>query len=89
MTRDEFTAELARADFQEIVTVEWEANGFLDTHTHPFEAKALVVAGELCITTASGECTYRVGDIFHLAAAEPHQERYGPSGVTYLVGRKR
>jgi hypothetical protein len=31
---------------------------------------------------------YRPGEVFHLAQAEPHSERYGPTGVSYLVGRK-
>jgi quercetin dioxygenase-like cupin family protein len=32
---------------------------------------------------------YRVGDVFNLPANKPHAERFGPNGVTYLVGRKQ
>ncbi len=88
MQRDEFTALLAAESFDEPVTVEREAHGSLDVHVHPFEAKALVLQGELSIRTGDGECTYRAGDIFHLAANVPHAERYGSGGVSYLVGRK-
>jgi quercetin dioxygenase-like cupin family protein len=88
MTHDDFIDRLAREGFQEVLTVRREAGGFLDTHAHPFEAKALVLEGELSIRTADAERRYRVGEVFHLPAQMPHAERYGPQGVSYLVGRK-
>lgn len=88
MQQSEFVAMLAEEHFGEVVTVQREANGSLDTHAHPFEAKALVLEGELSIGTDSGERRYRAGDIFHLGAHTPHTERYGPEGVKYVVGRK-
>jgi len=88
MTRDEFLAELASEGFQEIATVTREAGQSLDTHAHPFEAKALIVEGELTIRARETERRFQAGDVFHLATNEPHSESYGPSGVVYLVGRK-
>lgn len=88
MQQAEFEAMLANEQFGEVVTLEREANKSLETHTHPFEAKALILRGELSIGTAGGERLYGVGDIFHLAAHTPHTERYGPEGVKYVVGRK-
>jgi quercetin dioxygenase-like cupin family protein len=88
MQQAEFEAMLAEEQFGEVVTVEREAGGSLDTHTHPFEAKALILKGELSIDTEGGGRLYRAGDIFHLAAHTPHTERYGPDGVQYVVGRK-
>ena len=88
MTRDDFINGLLASGFKEPVTVQREADGFLDTHAHPFEARALVLAGELSICTATQDCRYQAGDVFHLNAEMPHTERYGPDGVTYLVGRK-
>jgi quercetin dioxygenase-like cupin family protein len=88
MTRDEFLAELAREGFQEIVTVTREPNQAMDLHAHPFEAKALVLDGDLTIRAGESERTYRPGDVFHLATNAPHSETYGPQGVAYLVGRK-
>jgi quercetin dioxygenase-like cupin family protein len=57
-------------------------------HTHPFEAKALIVQGELSIAVNDVSRAYKLGDVFHLAPNTPHTEQYGPAGVTYLVGRK-
>ena len=86
--RREFEAQLASDEF-EVVLVEREPNGFLDTHEHPFEAKALILSGEISIgTKGTTDRRYRAGEIFHLQAGEPHTERYGPEGVRYLAGRK-
>ncbi len=84
-----FTHELAAQGFDAPLRLEREANGAMGWHTHPFEARALVLAGEIRILTEQGpERTYRAGDVFHLRQAEPHAEWYGPQGVTYLSGRK-
>ena len=83
-----FLAQLAHEGFQPPVLVEREPHGTLDSHAHPFEAKALVIDGEVRIRTAQGERLYQVGDIFHLAAHEPHSESFGGEGVRYLAGRR-
>jgi quercetin dioxygenase-like cupin family protein len=88
MHRDAFTQLLRNEGFQELVTVERPANGMLDIHTHPFEAKALILSGEIRLQCGETSRTYAEGDLFHLQANEPHAEFYGPQGVTYLVGRK-
>jgi quercetin dioxygenase-like cupin family protein len=88
MERDDFIEMLAREGFTQTVLVEREANGFIDDHEHPFEAKALILEGEITLRHGARETRYRVGDVFHLQANEPHWERYGPDGVCYLVGRK-
>ena len=88
MQRDEFLATLAKDGFEVIVTVEQQADRFLDTHAHPFEAKALILAGQLRLCVGDTEQVYQAGQVFHLQANETHSERYGPEGVTYLVGRK-
>jgi len=88
MEREQFINMLNREGFQEIVTVEREANGALEVHTHPFEAKALILQGELRLHRNGNKQVCGVGDIFHLQANEAHSERYGPGGVRYLVGRK-
>jgi quercetin dioxygenase-like cupin family protein len=60
----------------------------LDDHTHAFEARAVILSGEIRIVTQGSDRVYRTGDVFRLAAHEPHSEFYGPQGVSYLVGRK-
>ena len=88
MEREEFIAQLTGQGFETFVDVEREANGMLDSHSHPFESKALILDGEIRIVIAGLECTYRKGDVFELADGMEHAEHYGPQGVRYLVGRK-
>ncbi|MFC0400033.1 cupin [Paraburkholderia rhizosphaerae] len=87
MERETFVAALTQEGFTELVTVRRDA-GALEDHAHPFEAKALILAGEIQIRTGGDERLYQIGDVLHLPANMTHAERYGPQGVTYLVGRK-
>lgn len=89
MDTQEFAQSLAQEGFEPAVSVIREAGGMLADHVHPFEAKALILSGEIRILTTGGERVYRAGEIFHLQAGEPHSEYYGPQGVSYLAGRKR
>ncbi|MCD4864004.1 cupin [Pseudomonas sp. PLB05] len=88
MDQATFIEQLAREGFQPPVLVERDALGRLESHAHFFKARALVIQGELHIRTAAGERHYGVGDIFQLAAQEPHSEVFGPMGVRYLAGRR-
>lgn len=83
-----FEASLRQSGTAEIVRVERPAGEGLDSHTHPFAATALVLQGDITLTVDGVVTRYDVGDVFELAADEPHEERYGSDGVTYLVGRR-
>ena len=87
MNPSQFRADLESEGFGEIVTVEREAGG-LDLHAHPFDAKALILAGEIRLEIDGAEKRYADGDVFVLAANTRHREVCGPQGVRYLVGRK-
>ena len=88
MDIEAFQAELGELGFTELLTRSWPANQFIDTHTHDFEVRALVLDGELVLGCDGRSKTLRAGDIFMLDANRPHTEQYGASGATYLVGRK-
>ena len=88
MTPEEFKSELGKAGFSEFVLVEWPADGMAPLHSHPFEARALILSGEITLLVDGSEHRFRPGEVFHLALGQPHEERYGPSGVRYLVGRR-
>lgn len=88
MTPDQFAFLLEQEGFEPAVTVTRDAGGMLADHTHPFEAKALILSGDIRIATAASERVYQTGEVFHLQAMEPHSEFYGLVGVSYLVGRK-
>ena len=88
MEREVFMKILATEGFEEAVTVIREPSGFLDMHAHTFEAKALVLKGELLLKVEGADQSYQAGQVFHLPAGTPHSEQYGPQGVEYLVGRR-
>ncbi|MGE1151797.1 cupin domain-containing protein [Pseudomonas kitaguniensis] len=88
MQTHQFLSLLAEQGFGTTDLVERVPFDTLDDHAHPFEAKALVLEGELTIRTPGLERTYKKGDVFHLQRDEAHSEVSGPEGVQYLVGRR-
>jgi quercetin dioxygenase-like cupin family protein len=90
MTSDFATfRDRALADgFDEVVERRWEPGSVVDTHSHPFEAHALVVQGEMWLTVAGRTRHLLPGGRFALAAGVAHEERYGPEGATYWVARR-
>lgn len=88
MTFDEFTQEAQALGYQEMLSRSWDPLTVLATHTHPFDAKALVTAGEMWLTVGSQTQHLLVGDRFELTRNTPHDERYGPQGATYWVARR-
>ncbi len=88
MDIESFTQQTLAEGFSEPVQVERLANGFVDVHTHPFEAKALILSGRIEIGLGEDSVSFEPGQVFHLKNAQPHWERYGPHGVVYLSARK-
>ena len=74
--------------FDEVLQRQWKPGTVIDTHTHAFAVKALVVQGEMWLTVGVDIKHLRAGDPFELAREVPHAERYGPEGATYWVARK-
>ena len=86
-TWNEFrTAALARGCDEAIVR-DWAALEVVAEHSHPFNAEAVVVAGEMWLARSGRVEHLLPGDTFVLAPNERHDERYGPDGATYWVAR--
>ena len=88
MKNDEFLSMLSEENFPEPTLVVREKSGFLDSHSHPFEVKALVIEGQIELVMDGVKRGYLPGDVFHLHHEQVHTERYGNQGVTYLASRK-
>ena len=71
----------------EVIARSWDPDTVLQTHAHPFAARALVVQGEMWLTVDGVTRHLQPGDRFELPAGQPHAERYGPQGATYWVAR--
>jgi quercetin dioxygenase-like cupin family protein len=88
ITFADFEATHRARGCDEVVSRSWEPGTVVDTHTHPFAAEALMVAGEMWLTCAGQTRHLHPGDTFTLARDEPHAERYGSAGATYWVARR-
>ncbi|HEX3139744.1 MAG TPA: AraC family transcriptional regulator [Rhizobacter sp.] len=89
ITFDQFRDDMLAAGYDEVVERPWLPDTVVAVHTHPFEANALVVQGEMWLTEQGGaQRRLLPGDRFHLQAHVPHEERYGPQGATYWVARR-
>lgn len=84
---DSFKSDALAEGFDEVLERVWAPDTVLDTHIHPFAAKALLVQGEMWLS-AKGQTQHLLpGDLFELDHGEPHSERYGTEGATYWVAR--
>lgn len=86
MDENAFRKLLASQGYTETSEFVMEPDAFNDTHTHERDGRALVLDGEISLTTEAGDQTCRVGDTATLAAHEPHAEKAGPDGVRLLIG---
>jgi hypothetical protein len=83
-----FSSDAKAQGFDEVVERTWQPSTALDTHTHPFSVRALVVAGEMWLTVGDDTRHLRPGDEFALEREVPHAERYGADGATYWAARR-
>ena len=83
-----FEAEARAAGFDEVLERHWAPNTVLDTHSHPFAVKAVVMQGEMWLTQDGATRHLRPGDGFTLAHEAPHAERYGTDGATFWAARR-
>ena len=88
MNRVEFENELGAQGYREVVDRRMEAGAIKPEHAHEFDARLLILEGEITIACDGEERTYRAGDGFAMTAGRRHTERCGPQGVRYLAGRR-
>jgi len=88
-TFEAFEAAAKGEGFDEVLPRTRPPSTTLDSHTHAFSLRALVVEGEMWLSVGEDVRHLRAGDEFALDADVPHAERYGPAGATYWVARRR
>ena len=86
MDRLAFEAELRREGYQ-VVNSGLKPDLINPDHTHDFDARVLVLGGEITITRDGKAETFRAGDSCMVPAGTVHAEQVGPEGVAYLAGR--
>lgn len=85
----QFRSEALARGFDEVLERVWKPGTVVGTHTHDFDADALVVQGQMWLGENGVERSLVAGDTFRLPAGTPHTERYGDDGAVYWVARRK
>ena len=88
MTHHDFHAELKANGFDEALVIDRPIGYAMGEHQHPFDAFALITAGDITLVVDGVSTRYGAGEVFRLAAGTPHHEAAGPRGVSFLSGRR-
>ena len=84
----EFETRLKAKGFNEILERRWEPGQVVGTHSHPFDATAVVVQGEMWLTVGAATVHIVPGGGFEIDRGTAHGERYGSDGATFWVARR-
>jgi len=87
MSQSEFEAELRRQGYQ-VFYGGLRAGTVNPDHAHDWDARVMVIGGEITLTRGGKAETFRAGDSCAVAAGEIHAEHVGPQGVAYVAGRR-
>ena len=87
MNQSEFEADLKREGY-DIFYGGLRPNENNPEHGHGWDARVMVVGGEITITRDGKAETFRPGDSCMVPANYPHAEQVGPQGVAYIAGRR-
>ncbi len=88
MSLAEFERTALADGFDEVLVREWAPGQRVDTHTHPFAVRALVVRGDLTLICGEEARSLQAGENFELGCEVPHAEQYGAQGATFWVARR-
>jgi quercetin dioxygenase-like cupin family protein len=58
-----------------------------DLHAHDFDARIMVLGGEITVTRDGKADTFHAGDHCEIPAGCQHTTKTGPEGVSYIVGK--
>ena len=67
---------------------ELSAIGINEAHSHAWDVRALVTAGDITLTVDGVATKYQAGDVFTMKAGCMHREQVGAAGVTAIAGRR-
>ncbi|HEV2301587.1 MAG TPA: cupin domain-containing protein [Stellaceae bacterium] len=87
MNQSEFEAEVRLQGYQ-VFYGGFQAGTVNPDHAHGWDARIMVIGGEITLTRGGKSETFRPGDSCAVAAGEMHAEEVGPQGVAYIAGRR-
>lgn len=88
MDESTFRDQLARDGFTEVLIRDMPADALLPDHQHAWDARLLVLAGDMQLSHAGGTQRYAAGQQFEVPRDQVHAEHYGAQGTRLLIGRR-
>jgi quercetin dioxygenase-like cupin family protein len=86
LTREAFESDLRREGFE--IAHGGQPPGFTeDLHAHEFDARIMVLGGEITVIRDNRAETFQAGDHCEIPAGCQHGTKVGPEGVAYIVGK--
>jgi len=85
---DAFARDAREAGYDEVLQRDWQPNTVVAQHSHPFDAHAVLIQGEMWLTCDGVARHITAGGSFTLPKGTPHAERYGSEGASYWVARR-
>ena len=86
LTREAFESDLRREGF-EVVHGGQQPNFAEELHAHDFDARIMVLSGEITVTRDNKTDTFLAGDHCEIPAGCQHTTSVGPEGVALMVGK--
>jgi quercetin dioxygenase-like cupin family protein len=86
LTREAFESDLRREGF-EVVHGGQKPGHAADPHAHDFDARIMVLSGEITLVRDGKAETFRAGDHCEVPAGCMHAEQVGSEGVAYIAGK--
>ncbi|MFN9090626.1 MAG: cupin domain-containing protein [Alphaproteobacteria bacterium] len=87
MTKEQFEESL-RCEGYQVYYGGFRAELENPDHVHGWDARLMILGGEMTITRDGKAETFRTGDTCVVPANYPHAEKVGPRGVAFIAGRK-
>lgn len=88
ITIEQFETEAKADGYDEVLQRDWAPDTLVPDHTHPFDASAVVVRGEMWLTCEGVTRHITPGGTFALPRDTLHSERYGSLGASFFVARR-
>jgi len=86
LTLEAFESDLRREGF-DVVNGGQQPGVAEDMHAHDFDARIMVLGGEITVTRDGKSDVFHVGDHCEIPAGCQHSTKVGPEGVAYIVGK--
>lgn len=86
LTREAFESDLRREGF-DVIHGGQQPCFKEDLHAHDFDARIMVLSGEITVIRDNTPVTFKAGDNCEIPAGCQHATQVGPEGVAYMVGK--